>query len=47
MGSCLWGTRLDIMGGRLGEFLLDAGEEWIVRGGPGDMGEHGRDVLQD
>lgn len=33
--------------GCLGEFLLDAGEEQIVCAGPGDAGEHGRDVLQD
>lgn len=33
--------------GCLGEFLLEAGEEQIVRAGLGDTGERGRDVLQD
>ena len=33
--------------GCLGEFLLDAGEEQIVRAGLGDTGKRGRDVLQD
>lgn len=33
--------------GCLGELLLDAKEQQIVLGCRGDMGEHGRDVLQD